>query len=723
MKTIIERKIKTSVMSQVPMPRDLFSNSLNPAIKKGLGKMFTDSLDKIPDLDIRSDETCAEAQKMLWQYFEQFLNKSIAEHALLAWTFSELGDERIFSLNGINLANSQNLWRSFSKELNATAGGPGIEIAEPEFINQNTLLDSGEVSFTTKMRFWPKSALPLRIDGTKCGGARFRRQSSPGYVSMLKKHGDKPYFSNSWLWIPTGKKKEGFRISGMPHLLFKDGADTLHYFKDLQLRDYERQIDNLEKNAADYSASLQKLSAIRRSVVQFKSWLNNASLYNSLDLIRCIFEAWYRQKEHWYNQQLCLDSDTVIDIQPWRLICLPHDDLRVRLDPNYSLGKNWRQLIFNRFEALTTFERQIRTIEGKKVDMGDRFILRAIDGRQDDLERLSPQGESSSALVNLLQSKNAIPRNNFYLEVSLDFMASLVDMACDNRGHFHFAHKALFVKNAKALPTKTNHEVEPEQLKKIKKNNLGKDSPRLLAVSNLENWQHNRKVLASVLLQEITPSYEIRRNKTGKTFRKKLIDKNGCSEKIKEINSKKYLECNGSFARGYQLKTWMGKAHYEVSRRKCVKEQVNLFVEDLECLMNEPFHLKISLDLKETNLYDLEAIAHLKKFAHISSKILPLILKMYIPLKLEDHLRKRLLEAGIDAVDELPPTIKQSEDMPLKIKELRLERGLNQAQLAQLVGVSRITITNWEGGKKSVSQENLFKLKQALNDQSNFLSL
>ena len=718
-----EKKIKTSVMSQVPMPRDLFSESLNPAIKKGLGKMFTGSLDHIPDLDIRSDQSCYEAQTLLWLLFEQYLVKSVENNLLNSWHVEEDAQERLFLLNGINVSNCQNLWKSFSKELNAMDGGPGIEVAEPIFINKNTLLEGGEVKFATAMRFWPEEALPVRLDGTKCGGARFRRQSSPGYIELLKKHGDKPYFSSGWLWVPSGKKKEGFRISGMPHLLFKDGADTLHYFKELQLRDYERQIDNLEKNSNDYSASLHKLSAMRRSVAQFKAWLNNASLYNSLDLIRCIFEAWYRQKEHWYNQQLCIDGETVIDIQPWRLICLPHEDLRIRLDPKLELGKNWRQLIFNRFEALTTFERQIRTAEGKKVDMGDRFIQRAIDGRQDDLERLSPQGESSSALVSLLRNKNAIPKNNFYLEVSLDFMATLVDMACDNRGHFYFAHKALFVKNAKPLQAKRVEDPEPEQLKRIRKNNLGKDSPRLLAVSNLENWQHNRKVLASVLLQEITPSYEVRQTKNGKTFRKKLIDKDGCSEKVREINSKKYLECNGAFARGYQLRTWMGKAHYEATRKKSLKEQITLFINDVDCLMQEPFHLRISLDMKQSLLHDQEAIKHLRKLTHVSTKILPLILKMYIPVKLEDYLRERLLEAGIDAVDELPPKARHNEEMPLKIKELRLDRGLNQEQLAHLVGVSRITITNWEGGKKAVSPENLLKLKDVLQDQNNFLAL
>lgn len=718
-----ERKIKTSVMSQVPMPRELFSESLNPAIKKGLGKMFTGSLDNIPDLDIRSDETCKRAQELLWELLDAFLAKAKNKNSLSGWSFVLETPERILTLSDINVPTAKILWREFTKELNAMEGGPGIEVADPEFINLNSLTNDGVVELATKIRFWPQESLPIGIDGARTSGARFRRQSSPGYLELLKKHGDKPYFSGCWLWVPSGKRKEGFRISGMPHLLFKDGADTLHYFKDLQLRNYERQIDNLEKNSADYSASLQKLSAMRQSVIRFKAWIDNASLYNSLDLIRCIFEAWYRQKEHWYNQQLCLDGETVIDTQPWRLICLPHDDLRIRLDPSMSLGKNWRQLIFNRFEALTTFERQIRTTEGKRVDIGDRFILRAIDGRQESIEKLSPVGESSAGLVNLLQSKNAIPKNNFYLEVSLDFMMSLVDMACDNRGNFHFAHKAHFVKNTKVLPAKKESEPEEEPVKRIKKNNLGKDSPRLLAVSNLENWHHNRKVLASVLLQEITPQYEIKKTKNGKIFRKKMIDQNGCSEKIREINNKKYLECNGSFARGYQLKTWMVKAHYEVTRKKSFKEQINFFIDDLECLMNEPFYLRISLDTKESVLHDMEAICYLKKFAHLSSKIVPMILKMYIPMKLEDNLRERLLEAGIDAIDELPRRATQIDEMPLKIKELRLDRGLNQEQLAKSIGVTRRTIINWEGGDKTISPENLIKLKEVLQDQNNFLSL
>ncbi len=47
----------------------------------------------------------------------------------------------------------------------------------------------------------------------------------------------------------------------------------------------------------------------------------------------------------------------------------------------------------------------------------------------------------------------------------------------------------------------------------------------------------------------------------------------------------------------------------------------------------------------------------------------------------------------------------------LKIKELREERGLSQAELAQIMGVSVQTVRNWEDGKK-ISGTASMKLKQ-----------
>ncbi len=51
---------------------------------------------------------------------------------------------------------------------------------------------------------------------------------------------------------------------------------------------------------------------------------------------------------------------------------------------------------------------------------------------------------------------------------------------------------------------------------------------------------------------------------------------------------------------------------------------------------------------------------------------------------------------------------------PQRLKELRLEKGLTQQEIADLVHVNRVTYTNWEKGKREPSFENLFKLADLL---------
>ena len=51
----------------------------------------------------------------------------------------------------------------------------------------------------------------------------------------------------------------------------------------------------------------------------------------------------------------------------------------------------------------------------------------------------------------------------------------------------------------------------------------------------------------------------------------------------------------------------------------------------------------------------------------------------------------------------------------IKVAEIRKERGLTQARLSDLSGVSRVTIARFETGKCSPSLETLDKLARALN--------
>lgn len=46
----------------------------------------------------------------------------------------------------------------------------------------------------------------------------------------------------------------------------------------------------------------------------------------------------------------------------------------------------------------------------------------------------------------------------------------------------------------------------------------------------------------------------------------------------------------------------------------------------------------------------------------------------------------------------------------VRLKELRLKKGLTQTELGEKVGVKQNTFTNWENGKREPSFENLVKL-------------
>jgi len=46
----------------------------------------------------------------------------------------------------------------------------------------------------------------------------------------------------------------------------------------------------------------------------------------------------------------------------------------------------------------------------------------------------------------------------------------------------------------------------------------------------------------------------------------------------------------------------------------------------------------------------------------------------------------------------------------MRIKELRIEKGLTQAQLAQTIGVAQNTLSNWENGNRQPDKDNLLKM-------------
>ncbi len=56
-----------------------------------------------------------------------------------------------------------------------------------------------------------------------------------------------------------------------------------------------------------------------------------------------------------------------------------------------------------------------------------------------------------------------------------------------------------------------------------------------------------------------------------------------------------------------------------------------------------------------------------------------------------------------------------------RLKQLRLEKGLTQKEVADLVNVNRVTYTNWEKGNREPSFEKLFLLAEYLGTNTDYL--
>ena len=57
----------------------------------------------------------------------------------------------------------------------------------------------------------------------------------------------------------------------------------------------------------------------------------------------------------------------------------------------------------------------------------------------------------------------------------------------------------------------------------------------------------------------------------------------------------------------------------------------------------------------------------------------------------------------------------------MRIKQIREEKGVSQRQLAEIVGVSAVTVLNWENGIYDPSAKDLIKLSGALGVSIDYL--
>ena len=714
-----------SVMSPVPVPRAAVKGAASLSLVRGLGRMFA-GYAKVPDLDLRGKTASEEAEKLFWLRLTTYLDTLCAndEEPLCRWERRAFGPRSTLILEGLQLAHTESEWRRMTRTFNKGSGGPGLDVASPHFTSHNRL-QSGQAIVETRVLLWPEESL-RDADGWPIPPVRFRNEGSPGYTSLLERHGPRPYFADGWLWIPRGHEREGFRIGGLPTLLFPEGRAALEKVKHQELINYETQLNRVFRNPSLFhdedSRVIQDLTAAIRRI---KAWLRELSVYEiGHDIVLCIFEAFYRQRDAWMDQKIALHDGRLIDTTPWRIIRLDPEDLRVRLDPRHGWGPNWRGRLHQKLEALTTFERQTRSRIGRKIDVGDRFLGRVIDGRAGIEEGSAPDADPGLGLTRALKRAGAYPIDVFFVEVSVDFMERLVTWAVDDKGVVHWGIDAAKAAETAALIADPADKHEARQRGKAVREDLQTKpyfhhSPRLLTVGNLEGWPQTRKLLAYALLQEVTPNFEIVKDAKGKPRKRRHPNHLGGRHKLITIDSRNFVACNGKHDHGYRLRTWIDKAGHKKHRGPREGKQAFAdFVDDLRGLHEA---LELCLQLKNDDRRTEEVLEALDSFKIRPSKYDTVVLHAYLPVDLENRLRDRLAEAGIDAIDEgeLVPPLASTTDtddlQPAEIQAARKRKGWSQAELARQVGVSQQMIGYWESGKKSIPADRQARLNNLLN--------
>lgn len=711
-----------SVMSPVPMPRAAVKDASSLALLRGLGRMFA-GYTKVPDLDLRGETARKEAEGLFWAALEDTLNESIP-----GWK-RETRDGKTVCTLPVDERKARSLWDAVTKSLNAEKDGPGIEVRAPQFQNRTHFLQGRDIVQETALMFWPEEALRDKWEEPVLP-VRFRRESSPGYLALLERHGPRPFFADGWLWLPRGNEREGFRIGGLSTLLFPEGRAALERLKKRDLKNYETQLQRIFREPSLFrDADARAVQDLQAAVRRVKNWLRELSVYDiGPDLLLCVFEAFHRQRDAWVQERVTLPDGRGVETRPWRILRLDPGGLRVRLDPRGTWGKNWRGRLFEKLEALTTFQRQTRTRAGRKVDVGDRFLGRVIDGIQGIDEEAAPETDPGLGLVRALKRARAFPVDAFFVEVSVDFMERLVTWAVDEKGIVRWGIDAAKAAEHRALTSgetpKDARTVAREKRADARGKPYYEHSPRLLTLGNLEEWPPTRKLFSHVLLQERTPNFERYRDAQGTSRKRPKRNRRGGHYHLVTLDGRDFVTCHGAHGHGYRVKVWIGKGDYEKRTGPGGgKQAFKTFVEDLRGLV-ESVELRLELGTGTGGpLWDQEALRTLESYGRNPPGAYDLKLKLYLPADLEERLRERLEEAGIDAVDEseaggasiLTPS-RPGGLTPAEVRMARLKAEWKQEDLAVKVGVSRVMVAYWENAKKPIPPDREARLREVLAD-------
>lgn len=707
--------LRRSVMGRVPVPRDFARDAAGLAFVRGLAGLFS-GYSKVPDLDISGAAATAEAERLFWPILEEQLRKA---PGLASWDRLEEDGRTVLVLRGLQEQDAKALWKAATRALNKGEGGPGLEVAEPGFERGNRFeTKSQAVVVETRLVFWPEASLVNRR-GERTAPVRFRTEGAPGYVAMLERHGPRPYFADGWLWLPRGGEREGFRLGGLHTHLFPEGRKALERLAEREKTNLTEKLNRIYREPSLFKTEdAQAAQDLRAAIRRFEDSLRKLSVFEiGPDLLFCVYEAFLRQRDAWANERVALADGREIETRPWRVIRLDAQDLRVRLDPNGAWGQNWRARLFEKLEALTVFERQTRTKSGRRVDVGDRFLTRALDGLRGVQDGDAPETDAGLGLTRLLRQAGAFPADAFFVEVSVDFMARLVTWATDEKGTIRWGLDAARAAQRAALISghseKAARLLGEEKRRTVKSQPFFEHSPRLLTVGNLQGWPQTRKSLASVLLQEATPNFVRYRDSKGTSRKRRRKNLLGGDHALELIGGQDFTSCNGSNGYGYRIRTWIDKVGYE--KRPGPRGGARAFSDflaDLEGLVSPPVGLRIRLEGRQ----DGTALDTLKAYRRNPPAAYDLKLRLFLPADLETRLRELLEGAGIDNPDEDTAPLKTGRLDPLDLRLARTRAGLKQGELAERLGVDQALVSRWETGQKPIPPEQEAKLREVLKD-------
>jgi len=688
-------EVLRSIMSPVAIPQLPIRTSHFGALQRGIGRAFA-GYGKIPDLDLAGKEALEEAQRRFWPVLERHLDTDAP-----GWSRSREQGKTVYTLPGLDTAAARKLWRSVTKALNkdngTPEGGPGIRVLDPGFQHVPTRRGSAATS-AVQLVLWPDESLEDQ-DGWELPAVRFRRETSPGYRELLDSYRGRPYFADGWFWQPTETTIEGFRIGGLPMLLFPEGRDAVSRLEERKIGDLDTELNRIFYQPSLFRDEEQvTIMRLQEAIRRAKNRIRRLQTYDWTDLYCCVFEAFARQKDAWYQERVTLPDGSEVETRPYRVLCLDPNDLRLRLDPRRRWGQNWRGELMRRLEALATFERQTRDLKGSPLDVGDRLIQRIIDGRQGVQEGNVPDDDPGLGLIRVLRTSKAFPIDAFFVTVSPDFMANLFTVVSDLRGLPAWGLDAVKAIRQKALAEgKTSREARQlasETRKRVRKP-FYEHSPRLQSVANLKVWKPQRKHLANVLLME----------RQGQTTK---------------LGGGEYHACNGRSGSGYKVRTWMDKAGYQ--RKKGPRgsvQAIGRFLDDLKALAET---LDLELRIRRGPQSTAKVLEVLDAYRESSKEVQDLVLQVYLPADLERRLREILAAAHIEAIDshEKPDHLFQNPGgdrlTPSQLRTARKRAGWGQGELAERLGLNQANISRWERGKKPIPEKYEVPLRCVLSE-------